>query len=91
MKISPKLNSPSTACGESFAPFLPDEVDIDDDEEEEDEKEAGRRSDSECDCRRRRSPPPPPPFLPLPWPLALPYLTASMKGFPTPVTLLAVR
>ena len=89
MKLSLKLNSPSTAWGESFAPFLPDEVDIDDDEEE-DEEEAGRRSDSECDCRRRRSPPPPP-FLPLPWPLALPYLTASMKGFPTPVTLLAVR
>ena len=88
MKISPKLNSPSTACGESLAPFLPDEVDIDD-EEEEDDEEAGRRSDRDCDCRRRRIPPPP--FLLLPSPLALPYLTASMKGFPTPVTLFAVR
>ena len=89
----PPYNSPSTACGESFAPFLADEVDIDDeDDEDDDDDDAGRRSDSDC---RRRSPPPPfllppPPLAPAP-PPALPYLTASMKGFPTPVTLFAVR
>ena len=83
----PPYNSPSTACGESFAPFLADEVDIDDeDDEDDDDDDAGRRSDSDVDCR------PPPPFLLWPPPPpALPYLTASMKGFPTPVTLFAVR
>ena len=82
-----RLNLPSTACGEILAPFLADEVDIDDVDEDEDD-DAGRRSDSDVDCRR--SSPPPPPFLLPPLP-ALPYLTASMKGFPTPVTLFAVR
>ena len=78
-----RIDSPSTACGESFALFLGNEDDDDDDGADD-----GRRRSDVGRSRWR-----PPPFLP-PVPLAAAasaYLTASMKGFPTPVTLFAVR
>ncbi len=96
------MHSPKTACGESLSPFLaasgdrdevvlllPSESDApDDDEDEDDEGDSWPRPPPTKPSRMLLMTPPPP--LPSS-PDVVAYLTASINGLPTPVTLFILK